>query len=90
MNTATKFTAVYEGGVLRPSGPLPFEEGAKLTITAGPSEPTTIPSEEEINRLKTRVGEPDHGPAHCAGDRQAPYATNPNCLSRTIAATLDT
>jgi predicted DNA-binding antitoxin AbrB/MazE fold protein len=43
----TTVNAIYQGGVLRPTEPLPLAEGAEVRVTV---EPTTAVSEEEIIR----------------------------------------
>src|SRR5437660_11737178 len=54
MNTATTFTALYEGGVLRPSEPLPFDEGTKVDVIATVSRDSSVLSEAEaIRRIES-------------------------------------
>src|SRR5262245_25469177 len=43
MTTPTTVTAVYEGGVLRPSRPLPLAEGTEVRVTHEPTHPPEQP-----------------------------------------------
>jgi len=57
MNTVMTFTAIYEGGVLHPKEPLPFQEGTLIEFTAVKSQETPILSADEailrIEQAKT-------------------------------------
>jgi predicted DNA-binding antitoxin AbrB/MazE fold protein len=46
----TTVNAIYRGGVLRPSEPLPLAEGAEVRITVEP--PAAVSEEEIIRRMK--------------------------------------
>jgi predicted DNA-binding antitoxin AbrB/MazE fold protein len=48
--TPTTVTAVYEGGVLRPTQPLPLSEGETVEVTVTPVKPAPPRTEEEVIR----------------------------------------
>ncbi len=46
----TTVLAVYEGGVLRPARPLPFDEGETVELTVARTDQAALPSAEEAER----------------------------------------
>ena len=61
------FEAIYENGVLKPTGPLPFKEHERVTVTAQPTVSLAkqtagmIPWTGDVETLERVTRDPDFG-----------------------------